>query len=211
MGKENSRNEKAGINTFNRRSILLGGTALAAASVLGTSITQAQTPPTQKPNILFMLVDNLGYGELGVYGGGATRGAPTPRIDKLASEGLRLTNMNMEAQCTPSRSSHPDRALCDPLGHPLGAVRRRRRRPHAMGSDDGRVAVGRGLRDSALRKMASRQSGWPPAQRPGIRRMVRHPPHHRRSAVARLGRLFARHHAAGTNHGGTQRREEPRR
>jgi Sulfatase len=35
----------------------------------------------------------------------ATRGAPTPRIDKLASEGMRLTNMNMEAQCTPSRSS----------------------------------------------------------------------------------------------------------
>lgn len=58
----------------------------------------------QKPNILFILVDNLGYGELGVYGGGATRGAPTPRLDKLASEGLRLTNMNMEPQCTPSRS-----------------------------------------------------------------------------------------------------------
>jgi len=57
------------------------------------------------PNILFILVDNLGYGELGAYGGGATRGAPTPRIDSLASEGLRLTNMNMEAQCTPSRSS----------------------------------------------------------------------------------------------------------
>ena len=46
----------------------------------------------------------MGYGELGVYGGGILRGAPTPRIDKLASEGLRLTNMNMEAQCTPSRS-----------------------------------------------------------------------------------------------------------
>src|SRR3954466_14769060 len=66
-------------------------------------IAQAQNTP--KPNILFMVVDNLGYGELGVYGGGATRGAPTPRIDKLASEGLRLTNMNMEAQCTPRRSS----------------------------------------------------------------------------------------------------------
>src|SRR4051812_5176599 len=65
----------------------------------------AQAQGAQKPNILFMLVDNLGYGELGVYGGGATRGAPTPRIDKLASEGLRLTNMNMEAQCTPSRSA----------------------------------------------------------------------------------------------------------
>jgi arylsulfatase A-like enzyme len=58
-----------------------------------------------KPNILFILADNLGYGELGAYGGGATRGAPTPRLDRLASEGLRLTNMNMEAQCTPSRSA----------------------------------------------------------------------------------------------------------
>lgn len=58
-----------------------------------------------KPNILFILVDNLGYGELGVYGGGITRGAATPRIDRLANEGLRLTNMNMETQCTPSRSS----------------------------------------------------------------------------------------------------------
>jgi arylsulfatase len=67
------------------------------------TLALAQAP--SQPNVLFMLVDNLGYGELGVYGGGATRGAPTPRIDKLASEGLRLTNMNMEAQCTPSRSS----------------------------------------------------------------------------------------------------------
>lgn len=59
----------------------------------------------EKPNVLFILVDNLGYGELGVYGGGITRGAATPRIDQLANEGLRLTNMNMETQCTPSRSS----------------------------------------------------------------------------------------------------------
>jgi arylsulfatase A-like enzyme len=59
----------------------------------------------KKPNIVFILTDNLGYGEIGCYGGGATRGAPTPRIDKLATEGIRLTNMNMETQCTPSRSS----------------------------------------------------------------------------------------------------------
>jgi arylsulfatase A-like enzyme len=58
-----------------------------------------------KPNIVFILVDNLGYGELGVYGGGILRGAPTPRIDKLASEGTRLLNFNVEAQCTPSRSA----------------------------------------------------------------------------------------------------------
>ena len=75
---------------------------LACALALPAS---ASSQSQRKPNILFILVDNLGYGELGVYGGGATRGAPTPRIDALASEGLRLTNMNMEPQCTPSRSS----------------------------------------------------------------------------------------------------------
>jgi arylsulfatase A-like enzyme len=74
--------------------------ALGLASTLATAQAQAD-----RPNILFMLADNLGYGEIGVYGGGITRGAPTPRIDKLAAEGLRLTNMNMEAQCTPSRSA----------------------------------------------------------------------------------------------------------
>ena len=115
MSTENDQSEtrlenKAIDQLVNRRGVLLGGTTLAAASALGASapmqIAQAQAPPTQsKPNILFMLVDNLGYGELGIYGGGATRGAPTPRIDKLAGEGLRLTNMNMETQCTPSRSS----------------------------------------------------------------------------------------------------------
>lgn len=56
-----------------------------------------------KPNIVLILADNVGYGELGVYGGGILRGAPTPRIDRLASEGMRLLNFNVEAQCTPSR------------------------------------------------------------------------------------------------------------
>ncbi|HEX5153972.1 MAG TPA: arylsulfatase [Parafilimonas sp.] len=59
----------------------------------------------QKPNIVFILMDNLGYGEVGCYGGGEIRGAATPRIDKLATEGTRLTNFNVEAQCTPSRSA----------------------------------------------------------------------------------------------------------
>lgn len=59
----------------------------------------------EQPNIVFVFFDNLGYGELGAYGGGIVRGVPTPRIDALAAQGLRLTNMNMEAQCTPSRSA----------------------------------------------------------------------------------------------------------
>ena len=58
-----------------------------------------------KPNIVLVLMDNFGYGEIGVYGGGVLRGAPTPRIDSLANEGFQLTNFNVEAECTPSRSS----------------------------------------------------------------------------------------------------------
>ena len=50
-------------------------------------------------------MDNFGWGEPGFNGGGITRGAPTPRLDALAAEGLRLTNFNVEAQCTPSRSA----------------------------------------------------------------------------------------------------------
>lgn len=60
---------------------------------------------SERPNIIIMLSDNLGYGDLGSYGGGAIRGAPTPEIDSLAEQGLRLTNFNVEAECTPSRSS----------------------------------------------------------------------------------------------------------
>jgi arylsulfatase len=82
---------------------LLAASALGVLSALGgTQTAQAQA---SRPNIVFILMDNLGYGELGVYGGGITRGAPTPRIDQLAAEGTRLTNFNVEAQCTPSRSA----------------------------------------------------------------------------------------------------------
>ena len=58
-----------------------------------------------KPNVVLIFMDNFGWGELGVYGGGILRGAPTPRIDHLAEEGMRLLNFNVEAQCTPSRAA----------------------------------------------------------------------------------------------------------
>ena len=76
--------------------------ALLAVSLAGPGVTFAQQ---SKPNIVLVLMDNFGWGELGVYGGGILRGAPTPRIDKLAAEGMRLLNFNVEAQCTPSRAA----------------------------------------------------------------------------------------------------------
>ena len=57
------------------------------------------------PNVVLIVADNLGWGELGCYGGGALRGAPTPRIDRLASEGLLLQNFNVESDCVPTRSA----------------------------------------------------------------------------------------------------------
>lgn len=58
-----------------------------------------------KPNVVIVFMDNFGWGEPGFNGGGITRGAHTPQMDKLADEGLRLTNFNVEVQCTPSRSA----------------------------------------------------------------------------------------------------------
>ena len=58
-----------------------------------------------KPNIVLILADNLGWGELGCYNGGLVRGAPTPRIDKLATEGLKFLNFNVESDCVPTRSA----------------------------------------------------------------------------------------------------------
>src|ERR1700687_5392333 len=58
-------------------------------------------PAGKKPNIVFILLDNVGWGTFGVYGGTI----PTPRIDKMASEGIRFNNYNLEGQCTPSRSA----------------------------------------------------------------------------------------------------------
>jgi arylsulfatase len=75
--------------------------AQAQQAATGPGVTAAKEP---KPNIVLVLMDNLGWGELGVYGGGVLRGAATPRIDKLAAEGTRLLNFNVEAQCTPSRA-----------------------------------------------------------------------------------------------------------
>ena len=80
-----------------RKRLFALGLALLGVAMLAAMPAAAQ----QKPNIVFILVDNVGWGAFGVYGGTV----PTPRIDKLASEGIRFNNYNVEAQCTPTRSA----------------------------------------------------------------------------------------------------------
>ena len=83
---------------MNQRSLAL------LASVLLACLSQTAVAQ-EKPNIVLVFMDNFGWGEPGFNGGGIIRGATTPRLDKLAGEGLRLTNFNVEVQCTPSRSA----------------------------------------------------------------------------------------------------------
>src|SRR5262245_43236596 len=83
------------------RSIRLGVLASLAAVMVASTPASAQP----KPNVVFILADNVGYGDLGPYGGGELRGAPTPRLDELAREGLRLTQFLVEPACTPSRAA----------------------------------------------------------------------------------------------------------
>ena len=81
---------------FNPRLLLAGALLVALAATLAPAFAQ-----NQKPNVVFFLVDNVGWGSFGVYGGTT----PTPRIDQLANEGIRFNNYNVEAQCTPTRSA----------------------------------------------------------------------------------------------------------
>ena len=83
----------------------LFGAAMALAITAAVAAVSPAWTQEKKPNILFILADNLGFGDLGVYGGGELRGAPTPRIDQLAAESLRLTQFLVETGCTPSRAA----------------------------------------------------------------------------------------------------------
>ena len=80
---------------------LAAGTAVALA-VTSPALAQA---PAKKPNILFIVSDDTGYGDLGPYGGGEGRGMPTPNIDRMASDGMTFFSFYAQPSCTPGRAA----------------------------------------------------------------------------------------------------------
>jgi arylsulfatase A-like enzyme len=70
-------------------------------SVLAVPQALAQS----KPNILFIVSDDTGYGDLGPYGGGTGRGMPTPNIDRLSNEGMTFFSFYAQPSCTPGRAA----------------------------------------------------------------------------------------------------------
>lgn len=104
---------------MNRRQLFSSTGKATLGGILGRGFGVAQAQPAppsvgttamvgpgrgsgnDKPNIVFVLLDNVGWGDFGCYGGMT----PTPRIDKFASEGIRFNSYYVEAQCTPTRSA----------------------------------------------------------------------------------------------------------
>ena len=79
--------------------------SLPVAILLAGPVIESAQPPVlsdqARPNIVLIFPDNLGVGEVSCYGG--ARGVPTPNIDRLADEGMRFTNFNVEYSCVVSR------------------------------------------------------------------------------------------------------------
>jgi len=76
--------------------------ALCAGVVASPATAQQQQP---KPNIILIVGDDVGYGDLGPYGGGGGRGMPTPNVDRLASEGMTFFSFYAQPSCTPGRAA----------------------------------------------------------------------------------------------------------
>src|SRR6201992_2451376 len=121
MSKSESQDQTAlGRSDLDRRKVLLGGTALAAASALSAAASiqtaQAQaTPSGQKPNILVIMGDDVGWFNIGAYHRGMMSGK-TPNLDKLAAGGMRFTDYYAEASCTAGRANFIPGQLPPPRG-----------------------------------------------------------------------------------------------
>jgi arylsulfatase len=96
-----------------RRSLLLAGSALAAAAMIG-GVAEAQPRPAtpapaggtgqRQPNVLVIMGDDVGWFNVGAYHQGIMS-SRTPNLDRLAAEGLRFTDYYAEASCTAGRAN----------------------------------------------------------------------------------------------------------
>lgn len=73
-------------------------------SEIRQKLKNLETRFKKKPNIIYILADDIGFGELGWQGGGKHRGTPGPGLDAMAYEGMRFWSSYAEPSCTPSRT-----------------------------------------------------------------------------------------------------------
>jgi len=88
-----------------------GGIVVAALLTCGgvahaqDTDAQTDTAKAKRPNILLIISDDTGWGDLGPYLGGKARGMQTPNFDRLAGEGMFFTNFYGQPSCTPGRAA----------------------------------------------------------------------------------------------------------
>ena len=68
-------------------------------------LAQLEKKYGKKPNIIYILADDIGWGELGSYGGGKVVGKPSPNLDKMADDGMKFLSFYSEPICTPTRAA----------------------------------------------------------------------------------------------------------
>ena len=86
---------------FHAKSILM----ITLAMLLLVTFNTGSVFAAGKPNIILIVSDDTGYGDLGPYGGGEGRGMPTPNIDRIANEGITMFSFYAQPSCTPGRAA----------------------------------------------------------------------------------------------------------
>lgn len=77
---------------------MLGGVALAVA---GAATAHAKTPPATRPNVVVIVLDDVGFSDLGAFGSEIC----TPHMDAIAADGLRFNRFDTKALCSPTRAA----------------------------------------------------------------------------------------------------------
>ena len=172
---------------MNRLSSVVPAMLFVAAAIVAAQ----PAPRANRPNIVLLLADDLGWGDVGFHGSEIK----TPNLDRLAAAGARLEQFYVQPVCSPTRAALMTGRYPMRYGLQVGVVRPwAQLRPAAGGADAAPGPQGGGLRDGHLRQVApgalpARLSADPPRLRPSVRPLQRrdrllHPRPRRRPRLA---------------------------